>query len=412
MLHAISTCLVFKQFASTLITAARVQLLVELNNGDSAAAAIMLGNMRSVGALLEFLTGPLLGQLSDRYGRLPVMGAAAVASALGNLVVLLRPRSRRAHWLALVPVVALDTAYFTSMRAAMADVMSGRNIAQNAMMHMAPAGIAVMAAPLVAARLSSPQQCYRVATGVAAAAAVVIWNQREPNVAATRPAGRAGRTSLDLWAVQPLAFLRLFSSGGTLARLSLISGVQTYTDSRLLESVATLSMRGPLGWSAKRTSQHLAVMASSGFCGVPIGKYSIKRFGRIGHTHLSHAAKVAAYAVWAGAANGRRMRLAQLLLAFGQRQRDGVETMITEEGVARGMGKGLVESYKMNWRSVANLLAPLVYSRAFAWGQRVGRPGTPFWLAIAFTLLSELVLLEANLTDAPRLKGEGKEPHL
>jgi len=92
------------------------------------------------------------------------------------------------------------------------------------------------------------------------------------------------------------------------------------------------------------------------------------------------------------------MRIAAVLLMFSFRQRDGVETMMTEYGVKEGMGKGQMEAYKMNFRSIFNLIGPLVYARCFALGSNSASngmlgAGLPFSAAASFVGLAEMMLL-------------------
>mmetsp|Transcript_878 Transcript_878/g.1524 ORF Transcript_878/g.1524 Transcript_878/m.1524 type:complete len:97 (-) Transcript_878:390-680(-) len=84
---------------------------------------------------------------------------------------------------------------------------------------------------------------------------------------------------------------------------------------------------------------------------------------------------------------------------FGQRQRDGVETLMTEIGIRKGMGIGQMEAYKMNWRSVSNFLTPLMYARAFSWGKTHGILGTPFVIAAMLSALAEFIFLTVKETE-------------
>ena len=47
----------------------------------------------------------------------------------------------------------------------------------------------------------------------------------------------------------------------------------------------------------------------------------------------------------------------------------------------------------MSWRSVTNIIAPLVYARAYACGARMHLPAAPFLVAIGFVALAEALLL-------------------
>ena len=132
VLSSISWCIVWKGLASTVITQAHINQMVANCNGDAGRAALVLGRIRAVGAAFEFLIGPLCGRLSDMYGRKVIMGASMVASMVGNMTIACFPRSTVAMVLGTIPMIALDTAFFAVMRAMLADVMSGKNIAQNA----------------------------------------------------------------------------------------------------------------------------------------------------------------------------------------------------------------------------------------------------------------------------------------
>ena len=384
VLYAISTTLVFRALAANIVTSARVELMLKMHKGNASAAALALGKIRATGAFVEFLIGPMIGKLSDAYGRRVIMTFCSFVSACGTLLVQARPYSLWVHWLTQIPSIAFSTAYFASMRAQMADVMSGRNIAENAFMHMAPAGFAMIGAPMMAARLTT-MQCYRVSSLSMVLCVWILYNQEETlSIEDRRP--------VDWSSCNPFSFFKIFASGPTLRTLALTSGIQTYTDSRLMDNLSIQTMRQNLNWGKNRIDRQLTWQALSGFLGVPYGKLSIKRFGRIVHTHYSHVFKLIAYYTWANATNSRQLRLVQLILLFGQRQRDGTETLITDVAIKKGFGKGEIESYKMNWRSVSNMFAPIIYSRSFSYGKTVGKKALPFYSAMALTLLSEVVL--------------------
>jgi hypothetical protein len=296
----------------------------------------------------------------------------------------------------------VDTAFFAAMRAMMADVMSGKNIAENGFINMALAGLAVAFAPLIAAR-SSARKNAQLATISGALSVLVMARMVE-----TLPkCSRMSPNSLDWESCNPFAFRRLFTNGRGLATLSLVSGFQTYTDPRLMEECAILVMREKLKWSDRAIQVHLSIMSQSIVFGVGAGKFTVRALGRLNHTHMCHLVKIACFFWWSRANSLVAMRAVQGLMVFGQRQRDGVETLMTDVGVAKGMGKGQLEAYKMNWRSISNLLAPLVYARVFVWGRPNNNLGAPFVAAAIFTSFSEAVMLtlrEADLTSVLAVK--------
>jgi hypothetical protein len=96
-----------------------------------------------------------------------------------------------------------------------------------------------------------------------------------------------------------------------------------------------------------------------------------------------------------------------LVTGFGERKRDGVETMITKLGVERGWGRGELAASMANFRSIANILAPLLFGYSYALGQRMNRPTLLFWSRmLVCAVLPELVFRSANAVERARLAGE------
>lgn len=86
-----------------------------------------------------------------------------------------------------------------------------------------------------------------------------------------------------------------------------------------------------------------------------------------------------------------------LLLALGERKRDGVETRISDLGTSMGYGKGQIQAAMFNYRSIANVLAPLVLSAALNYAvkrkQRLNATSLAtlhYVIACTFPILTEL----------------------
>ena len=328
-----------KMLSSSVTVNARAECFLGIFRGDTAAASRALGNVAGAGALLEFLLGPLLGRFSDAFGRKPALLLAPLVTLLGNMLVSLAPASLGVHCFARVVMIAFDTAFFSAVRASQADVMSGSFMAQNAFMYMGLAGISVPLAPYIAGRLS-PLNAFRLSAAAAGVAslAVVVAVQETLQISERLALG-------PLSACSPLAFLRLFRLGPTMSWLTVCSGLQTLTDYRLVEETSTLIMRDKLSWGSKQISRFLTLVGGYILCAPLAAKFSIKAFGRLGHTRFSNLANAVGYTCWARADSFRSMRNAQIPLVFGGRKRDGVETLMSDIGShAYGMGKGELES--------------------------------------------------------------------
>jgi MFS family permease len=304
ILQGIGVALAMKELTNNLVFHARVKYLVDACNGDTAAAATSIGSIQAAGAFLEFMVGPLFGRLSDRFGRKPVMLLGPAAAVVGHALVLLKPESVWMHWLTRVPIIALDTAFFATMRGMLADVMSGDNIARNAFINMSAAGVAVVAGPRIAARLSARQN-FQLALVCGAVGVLAVARLEET-------LWEGERLPVDLAACNPFAFTRLFTNGRALASLSLVSGLQTFGDPRLVMESATLVMQEKLGWGSEQISNFLSTMGLSQITGAVTAKLTITRLGRLGHTHLANLCNAVGFVLWGSATSARQMYLTQV----------------------------------------------------------------------------------------------------
>ncbi|HTE42524.1 MAG TPA: TCR/Tet family MFS transporter, partial [Steroidobacteraceae bacterium] len=67
------------------------KLIIQFKGGDAAAAAIVYGGFASVWAAMQFVFAPLLGALSDRFGRRPIILASNFGLGLDYILMALAP---------------------------------------------------------------------------------------------------------------------------------------------------------------------------------------------------------------------------------------------------------------------------------------------------------------------------------
>ncbi len=94
------------------------RLIEDFLGGDTAGAAMMYGVFGTVWALMQFLSMPIAGALSDRYGRRPVVLASNFGLGLDYVLMALAPNLA---WLFVGRVISGITAASTAM-AYIADV--------------------------------------------------------------------------------------------------------------------------------------------------------------------------------------------------------------------------------------------------------------------------------------------------
>src|ERR1044071_9170957 len=95
-------------------------LVVGFMGGDTAGGAEVLGLFGTAWALMQFLFAPVLGALSDRYGRRPVVLISCLGLALDYILMALAPSL---GWLFLGRVISgITAASFATGFAYIADV--------------------------------------------------------------------------------------------------------------------------------------------------------------------------------------------------------------------------------------------------------------------------------------------------
>lgn len=121
------------------------------------SAFIILGWLTAVFPLMQFFATPILGQLSDRFGRKPVLGFSIFGTALGYLIFAVGVLTKN------IPLLFIGRAMdgitggnISVARAVIADISAPENRAKNFGLIGACFGIGFVMGPYIGARLASP----------------------------------------------------------------------------------------------------------------------------------------------------------------------------------------------------------------------------------------------------------------
>ena len=105
------------------------ELVKSFTGGDFGQASTTLGVMTAIFALMQFVFAPILGSLSDQYGRRPVILISLLGSGLDYLLLAFAPTL---SWLFVGRVIAgITSANITAATAYIADVSPPEKRAQN-----------------------------------------------------------------------------------------------------------------------------------------------------------------------------------------------------------------------------------------------------------------------------------------
>lgn len=128
-------------------------LIKELEGVDTGSASSLNGWLLFAYSITQFLFAPLVGNLSDRYGRRPVLLASLFAFGIDYLLMAWAPNI---EWLFVGRVIAgLTGASFTTASAYIADISTEENRAQNFGMIGAAFGLGFILGPVIGGLLGT-----------------------------------------------------------------------------------------------------------------------------------------------------------------------------------------------------------------------------------------------------------------
>lgn len=198
-------------------------VLIEEMTGSLRAAGIWTGLIASLWAVMQFFCAPVLGALSDRFGRRPVILISTIGLALDWVLMALAPNL---WWLVLGRIIGGATsASGTVVFAYMADITAPENRTRAFGLVGAAIAAGFVAGPALGGILGEfdPRLPFWVAAGLSAAAFIygfIVLPESLP--AEQRQAFTWRRTS-------PMASLRLLRSHGELGMLATSTFLLSFT---------------------------------------------------------------------------------------------------------------------------------------------------------------------------------------
>jgi len=122
---------------------------------------IMLGWLTAIYPLMQFVSTPILGQLSDRYGRKPVLSFSLVGTAIGYVLFAIGVITKNIPLLFFARAMdGITGGNLSVARAVIADVSPPEKRTKNFGLIGAAFGIGFVAGPYIGARLASPSTSF------------------------------------------------------------------------------------------------------------------------------------------------------------------------------------------------------------------------------------------------------------
>jgi DHA1 family tetracycline resistance protein-like MFS transporter len=376
-------------FALGLIMPILPKLVESFVDNDTASAARIFGLFGTAWALMQFFFSPILGGLSDRFGRRPVVLLSNFGLACDYVLMALAPSL---SWLFVGRVISgITSASVSTAFAYIADITPAERRAAVFGKVGAAFGAGFIIGPAIGGLLGG--QDPRLPFWVAAALSFANTLYGLLILPESLPPER--RAPFRWLRANPLGALRLLRSDPALARLSVVNFIAQLAHV-VLPSTFVLYATYRYAWSAATVGLTLAMV---GICamavqGVAIGPI-VRRIGERRALLFGLGCGAIGFLIFGAAPSGPLFWLGIPVMALW-----GVAGAATQALMTRLVApdqQGQLQGATSSVQSVSQLLGPFLFTLTFAYfiGARtpLTLPGAPFLLASALLLLALLIAM-------------------
>jgi len=397
--------------AFILVQAGPKLVMEKYGPGRMGSALSTLNQMAAGAAALELVLNPLLGRLSDQYGRKPVLLLGPLSTVLLRSLVAGRP-TLTSIVLGRVVAGALLASYVTTASTMVADLESHKGSAAVAGATgrlYASIGVSVVVGALAGGVMTQRNAVlpYRASAAMGAICfALIALFLRETKQGA--PPSSQASSLLDL--LNPTKFIRLFTRSYRLGVLAAVSALQQAPV--WMGDMWAVHGAHARGWGPPEMARFQAFMGLSNILSGVLCGAVVKRLGSEMFSKTMNALSIMAYAGFSVASSSPIVYASQVLNILPMQRSSAVNALLLEEGAAQGMGAGEVSAYKANLIAVVKIVAPLMYGWLFAFGQKRGMAGLPYASVCAVLLAAHAAMSTLSPEDwkATKQKAEANQP--
>jgi DHA1 family tetracycline resistance protein-like MFS transporter len=371
-------------------------LISELIQGNISDAASYGGWLTFAYAIMQFVCAPILGNLSDRYGRRPVLLFSLFGFGIDYLFLAFAPTI---WWLFLGRVIAGVTgASFTTASAYIADISTPEKRAQNFGLIGAAFGVGFILGPVTGGVLG--QFGSRIPFFAAAGLSLLNTVYGYFVLPESLPADK--RRPFDIKRANPLGSLMQLKKypamGGLIFTLILM-----YTANNGLQSTWAYYGMEKFGWNEAWVGYSLAFIGLMiGVVQVGIIRWAIPKFGQEKSLYIGLAFYSLGLLLFAFASTGWMMFAFIVPYSLGGIAGPALQSIIS--GFAPSNEQGEIQGALTSLMSATTIFAPPLMTNLFAYftdsSNPIQFPGAPFLLSSILVLIS-LVFAVKSLKSKP-----------
>jgi DHA1 family tetracycline resistance protein-like MFS transporter len=383
------------------------KLVSDFLRGDTARAAEMIGLFTTVWALMQVIFSPLLGSLSDRFGRRPVILLSNLGLGLDYIVMALAPSL---SWLFVGRVLSgITAASIPTATAYISDVTPAEKRARSFGLLGAAFGVGFVLGPALGGWLGvqNPRLPFWVAGGLSLSNAIYGLFVLPESLPKERR-----QTRLRWKSANPVGSLSLLRSRPGLLPLAAVNFLG-YVAHEVYAVVFVLYVMYRYGWNARAIGTALAVVGVTSMVNsVAVIGPVVKRIGERGALLAGLLLGALGFALFGWAPTGWIFLLAIAVNSLWGLAGPSSQSMMTR--LVSVSEQGELQGAIGSVRSLAMLIGPGIFSLTFAFFIASDRtlkvPGAPWYLAAMLLVVAALVAYAVAPRSAPAASAESASP--
>lgn len=372
-------------------------LMTSVTHGTLSQAAFWGGIITASFAVMQFLFGPIVGNLSDRFGRRPVLLVSLVITVLDYIVMAM---AQTIGLLLIARIVSgIAAATHSTASAYIADISTPDQRAKRFGLIGAAFGLGFVAGPIIGGLVAGidPRAPFWVAACLAAAnlvfGALVLPESLSPG----------NRRPFSLARANPLGSFAALKRLPGLNRLLVVSFIYALTFN-VWPAIWSYYGKAAFGWNASWIGMSLAVFGIfSAIVSATLVAPMIRRFGERQTATIGMLVEVGSYCFYGFATSGLLALCFTPWAAFGGVTGAALQAMLSRATPEDQQGE--LQGINTSLNALAMILAPLVMTwifgiftapTAFAY-----LPGAPFLLSAVLMVVGVLVFVASPREAAP-----------
>jgi MFS transporter, DHA1 family, tetracycline resistance protein len=370
-------------------------LISELIQGDISDASSYGGWLMFAYAIMQFLCAPILGNLSDKYGRRPVLLFSLLGFGIDYIFLALAPSI---GWLFIGRIIAgITGASFTTASAYIADISEPDKRAQNFGMIGAAFGLGFIIGPLIGGLLGQ----FGSRVPFIAAAVLTLLNWLYGYFVLPESLAKENRRPFSWKRANPLGSLIQLKKYPAVAGL-IISLTLVYIGAHAVQSTWSFYNIGKFNWDEKMVGYSLAfvgfmiALVQGGLIRIVIPKIGQERSLYIGLLLYSIGMVLFAFAT-----QGWMMFAFCTVYCLGGIAGPAIQGIISSHVPSNEQGE--LQGALTSLMSATSIVGPLLMTHLFSFFTRpsapVYFPGAPFLMGAVLFLASTILSYRSLKTD-------------